>query len=780
MRKLFVLLLLVLMAGCLFSATIDVSKPIKITSDTDYDRGNDITYGNGYYWLAYGKSTTCATEYDQVYGNGNPDHNNYHTYYKKASSIAGLASATEMELLYDGDPAVNMSSYGESWIEYFDNKIFIVLSEYDTNNGKNIKLFWTGDGGTTWNKVDNIVNATAQHCDIEVFNNELYMAWGANICHVSDPTSIAAWTTAVANKYTLPSSSGTARFFADKTDPSPANHMLYLACLNNAWNGGLVYTYTLATDSWDAGNTIEYAAYDPVLTKYEGNFIYLQAPWITPHQSYLYAYTADVDEFIEENFRLFDESAYNVGEPVSDNDYDWVCMWGQGIVDLYGGSPSEHTVVFYSSERNDVDPSLPRNADIYCVEMDWDLGNNHYTYINSALYGAICDMETITVPFDPAADGDVINVISGTYAENVVIAENLTLQGNMSAVIDPASGVAVTVDGAYTVAISDFCIMDGLTNNGGTVDARYNYWGSADGPGSAIVNNSRGTVDYVPWYTDSEMTTLGYPAPEASLSYDGADATITWAGLNDVGVTYKVYYTSDPSATFPGSWTDAGVQTSPYVDATTDGYKFYAVVAVASGTEWTDGAAKLGYFTQVMNKLDGSQGYNFISLCLDYGYEDVSDLGLALGLGAGETITLWDAANQAWLTCTYNGSIWDQDFELTTGMAVLVEVASDKTAYLTGSIPDTWATFDFITTATTDMNIIYLPLNLGSLADLEDVGSDIGIANCNSISLWNADLQGWTTSSYLEDWSYWLNGSLEVEIGQVMMIGALQNFNWPE
>jgi hypothetical protein len=776
MRKALLLLLLVTLTSLMFAATIDVSKPVKITNDTDYDRGNDIAYGNGYYWLAYGKSQTGETEYDEVYGNGNPDHNNYHTYYKKATSIAGLADATEVKLMYDSSPAVNMSSYGESWIEYFDGKIFIVLSEYDEANGKNIKLFWTDDEGDTWNKVDNIVNATAQHCDIEIFNNEMYLAWGTSICHLSDPTSSAAWVSAVASKYTLPSSSGTARFFADKTDPSPANHMLYLACLNNAWNGGLVYTYILSTDSWDAGNTIEYAAYDPVLTKYNDNFIYLQAPWITPHQSYLYAYTSDVDEFIEENFRLFDESAYNVGEPVGDNDYDWVCMWGQAIIDLYGGSPSENTVVFYSSERNDVDPSLPRNADIYSVEMSWDLGNNHYTFINSALYGAICDMEEITVPFEPAADGDVINVISGTYIENVVIAENLTLEGNMSAVIDPGSGVAVTVDGAYTVEISEFCIMDGLTNNGGTVDARYNYWGSAAGPGAAIVNNARGTVDYIPWYTDAEMTTLGYPLPAASLAYDGAEATITWSALADGGVTYKVYYTSDPS----GSWTDDGAQTSPYVDATTDAYKFYKVVAVAGGTEWNEGAAELGYFTHVMNKVVDSYGYNFVSLCLDYGVSTVSALGTELGIGSGETISLWGTADQAWITCTYNGSSWDQDPEIMTGMAVLVEVGNDKTAYLTGSLPAEWATFNLVTTATTAMNMAYLPLNMASLTDLEAVGIDIGVANCNSISLWDATNQGWTTASYLDTWEFWLNGDITIEIGDVIMLGALQNFTWPD
>ncbi|MCF7913217.1 MAG: hypothetical protein K9M99_11855 [Candidatus Cloacimonetes bacterium] len=781
MRKLFVLLLLVIMAGFLFSATIDVSKPYKLTNNTEYERGNDIAFCNGYYWLVFGKSTTCSTEYDQAWGNdGNPDHQDYHIYYKKATSISGLASASEVQLMYDSAPAMTNPSLGEAWIEYYDNKIFIAGTETNVAAGKNVKMFWSDDDGTTWNKLDDILggNTYAQHVDMEIYNDELYFVWGAYTCHLSDPSNQSAWNTAVANKSTISSSSGTARLFADKTDPNPANHVLYLACLNNAWNGGLVFTYTLSTDSWDSGYTIEYAAYDPVLTKYDDSFIFLQAPWLAPQQGYLYCYTETVSEFTANNFRVFDPSAYNADTIVGDNDNEWACFWGQAMVDLYGASPSENTVVVYCSERNDTNPLQPRNADIYCMEMNWGLGNNHFTFIGTAIYGAYIDQNNAaSICFDPAADNDIINVISGTYVEDVIIAADLFIYGNQVSIIDGDidvndTGTAREIDPS-NVVINDFWITGTLSNNGtGTVDARYNYWGSADGPGASIV----GAVDYIPWYTDAEMTTLAYPSPTAALAYDGSDATITWSALNDVGVTYKVYYTSDPG----GSWTDDGFQTSPYVDATTDAHKFYKLVAVTDGTEWNEGAAELGYFTHVLNKMDAGHGYNFISLCLDYNVSSVSELGTAIGISSGETITLWGAADQAWTTCTYAGSSWDQDPEIDTGMAVLVEVMSDKTVYLTGSLPEDWATFDLITTATTDMNMVFLPLNMASLTDLEDVGSDIGVANCNSISLWDAANQGWTTASYLETWTYWLNGELTIEVGDVMMIGALQNFTWPD
>jgi len=788
MRKLFVLLLLVLLAGYLFSATIDVSKPYKLTNNTQYERGADITFGGGYYWLVYGKSTTCLTEYDQTYlsGGDGPDHQNYHIYYKKATSIEGLASATEVQLMYNSAPAMTNPSLGEAWIEYYDNKIFIAGTETNKSiTGINpisgpgstgdIKLFWSSDNGTTWNKLNDIIgsNTYSQHVDMEIFNNELYFHWGGRYtCHLSNPTSSAAWATAVANKASFGTASGgTDRFFADKTNPNPANHMLYVAYLANSGNGS-AYSYNLSTDTWSAGNSIAYVAYDPALTKYENNFIFLQAPWVYPHQAYLYCYTPAISSFTAQNFRVFDESCYNIGNPVTNNDVNWVSMWAQAIVDLYGASPTENTVVIYGSERNDNNVNTPRNADIYALEMNWTLGNNHYTNINTALYGAFVDQAgASSIVYDPAASGDIINVISGTYKENVIIANNHTLQGNKESIIDPDSGVAVTVNGAYTVAIQEFCIMDGLTNNGGTVDARYNYWGSPDGPGSSLVVNS-GTVQYIPYYTDAAMTTLG-PALNVALAYNGTNVTLTWTG----SLTYSVYGTNNPTAVLPGGWSlISGVTSgSPFASS----YQFFAVVA----NNWYAGATKIGYFAYTLTK-GATTGYNYVSLCLDNAnITNNTQLAATLGLANTETINYWNNSLQAWTSSTYNGSACDPLIPLEVGDIVNVCVNTTKsTVYLTGKIPASWATFDFITTSTTDMNLAFLPLNKYQAdgVTLQELGADIGPAYANTISIWNKTAQSWVTACYLSNYQVWTHGTEPIIIGQGMMVGVLQSFTWPD
>ena len=76
------------------TSTIYVSQPDQFTSNTYYERGQAIVYDGADYYLFYGRSTTVTVPYSS----GNPDTHDYEIYFKKASTVNGLAGATPTKL----------------------------------------------------------------------------------------------------------------------------------------------------------------------------------------------------------------------------------------------------------------------------------------------------------------------------------------------------------------------------------------------------------------------------------------------------------------------------------------------------------------------------------------------------------------------------------------------------------------------------------------------------------------------------------------------------------
>lgn len=75
------------------------------------------------------------------------------------------------------------------------------------------------------------------------------------------------------------------------------------------------------------------------------------------------------------------------------------------------------------------------------------------------------DFQTIQAAVDAAVPGDLINVGSGSYTENVVIAKSgITLKGSKSAVIS-GGGVPLTITGADDVTITGFTLNGGNPAN---------------------------------------------------------------------------------------------------------------------------------------------------------------------------------------------------------------------------------------------------------------------------------------------------------------------------
>ncbi len=124
------------------SATIEVSLPVQVTDDGYYERGQSIVYDGTNYWLFYGRSASVTVPYS----GGNPDVHDYVVYYKKATTIAGLASASDTAI---SGVAHNANSYlGETGAAYFGGEIWAFAT---IDVGATAELYgWHTTDGSAW------------------------------------------------------------------------------------------------------------------------------------------------------------------------------------------------------------------------------------------------------------------------------------------------------------------------------------------------------------------------------------------------------------------------------------------------------------------------------------------------------------------------------------------------------------------------------------------------------------------------------------------------------
>ncbi len=383
------------------AATIEVSQPTQLTVNNYYERGQSIVYDGTDYWLFYGRSATVTGSYDT----GNPDINDYQVHYKKAGSIPDLAAATATLL----SGAHNSFGYlGETGAAYFDGAVWA----FATIVGTSAELFgwWTNDGGANWNEVGPIITGLSDgqaHHDEIVYNGELWVVEGSGdftTKHSSEPKNDSSWSTPLVVDTSVSVTGGLAHFFVDGGG-------LYLAAYSNTKN--YIYRYNAPGPSWVKIDEVSPPErYDPTLFKVNDTYVFAQAPWVsdgTPGgRQYIIAWS-------ESNL----DSAFFDGAPTSitAGQYganSWVDMWPIGFTDAGGTS-----YLFYTSERNPNDPSSEIDGNIWYLEVDWDINNDHYTYIQNAI--------------DQASAGDIIEVAEGTYNESVTIdKDDLNMFGGAS------------------------------------------------------------------------------------------------------------------------------------------------------------------------------------------------------------------------------------------------------------------------------------------------------------------------------------------------------------
>ncbi|HAQ61926.1 TPA: hypothetical protein DCR49_08010 [Candidatus Delongbacteria bacterium] len=165
--------------------------------------------------------------------------------------------------------------------------------------------------------------------------------------------------------------------------------------------------------------------------------------------------------------------------------------------------------------------------------------------------------------------------------------------------------------------------------------------------------------------------------------------------------------------------------------------------------------------------------YNFVGLPVETGWTEGSDFD-PTGENI-ESVTRFDAVNQGCETGVYSSVFgWCKDIPIQTGGAYMINIKNNFDFTVTGDSVN--VAYDLITTTGTDLNCIVHPLTKAALTTTEELGNDIGTANCNSISKWNNTTQLWQGSSYS------IFGWIPVyttEPATPLMVNMKQNLTWP-
>lgn len=132
----------------------------------------------------------------------------------------------------------------------------------------------------------------------------------------------------------------------------------------------------------------------------------------------------------------------------------------------------------------------------------------------------------------------------------------------------------------------------------------------------------------------------------------------------------------------------------------------------------------------------------------------------------------------------YSDSGWDTEVISQTALTWTDESVSETQKYYRVVITtdDDYAsdnvygfiTYDCVTTATTNVNLIGLPFEDGYTTAIELAQTN---SSCNAISKWNADTQAWQTCSYFSQLDLWI-GDFALETGAAYMVGVTADENF--
>jgi hypothetical protein len=149
-------------------------------------------------------------------------------------------------------------------------------------------------------------------------------------------------------------------------------------------------------------------------------------PTIVGDGTDLYVITAPWDSGDDRQYMVqakYSGGSWSTAKSVSYGGYGTTYWWEYWPILFYDGSD---VWVFFTTETSS---PVFSDGEIAHIKMDWDLGNDHYMYVQNAI--------------DQAVASDVIEVAAGTYAERLNISKSLDLRGAQYGV-DPTPGGART------------------------------------------------------------------------------------------------------------------------------------------------------------------------------------------------------------------------------------------------------------------------------------------------------------------------------------------------
>jgi len=439
------------------AATIEVSGETHLTNNTDrYDRNPSIINYGGQYWLFYTKGDDGST--NGVRGPGyNPDNDSYVIWYKTALTIAGLVTTAETKLeLSETSRPVGFDQRDVSSAVLNGNLYVFAAAGWGGSPQPIYYYTWNG----SWSGPTSLGTIGGGHVNVAYDANRVYLVMETGF-DVTLQSIIYTWDgTTLNGPDTMASGYGVPKITLKDgnlyvVSIAPGATVISLHSSPASANPS---TWTQISDPITVPGAY---IWDPSIFNDGTNLYAIAAPSIsTPDRQWL-VQTRSTDNGV----------TWSAVKRVSYGGYGTTFWWDFWPIGYYDGTDK---YLFFTTETSS---PVYSDGEIAYIKMDWNLDNDHCFYIQNGV--------------DQTSAKDTVHVLTGTYAENIVIDKSLTLLGtghdsvtvypDSSDVGSPNPQDPPSFRGSQLVIVqADNVTIDGFTFDGdnptltpiGTIDAR--------------------------------------------------------------------------------------------------------------------------------------------------------------------------------------------------------------------------------------------------------------------------------------------------------------------